>query len=128
MALGELLKDLYRLTVYPGHVVRLFVYVESTRLRTYMAGAARRYGLDLDTDDVTLHPTDAARLPTTAARIIGSELAAHHVTANRVALEQIDDTLRLAVYTVDPIDTGSSRDATPQHPNELVVVAATSIR
>jgi hypothetical protein len=125
MALGEVLKDLYRLAVYPGHVDRLFVYVESTRLRAYMAGAARRYGLALDADDVALHPTDAARLPTTAAGIIGSELAAHHVMARRIALEPVDDTLRIAVYDVAAIDAGSPGAAAP-HPSELVTVAAAS--
>ncbi|MGH3862456.1 hypothetical protein [Actinokineospora sp.] len=103
MALGEVLKDLYRLAAYPDVADRLFVYVESTRLRTYMAGAARRYGLDLDTDEVALHPADAARLPTTAAKIIGADLAAHHVIARRIALVDIDPGLRLAVYLVDPL-------------------------
>ncbi|SDI97970.1 hypothetical protein SAMN05192558_104219 [Actinokineospora alba] len=103
MALGEVLKDLYRLAAYPGEADRLFVYVESTRLRTYMAGAARRYGLDLDADEVALRPADAARLPTTAAKIIGADLAAHHVVARRTSLIDIDAGLRLAVYQVDPL-------------------------
>jgi hypothetical protein len=76
----------------------LFVYTETARLRQYMANAATRYGLDLDADQVRLDPADAARLPTTAAQIVGTELAAHHVTARRTALVDVDPALRLAVY------------------------------
>lgn len=65
MALGEVLKDFYRLAVCPGPVDRLFVYVETARLRRYMAGAAMRYGLGLDVDQVALRPAEAAQLPTT---------------------------------------------------------------
>lgn len=104
MALGEVLKDLYRLASFPGAVDRLFVYVETSRLRRYMAGAAQRYGLNLDTQHVVLHPDDAKRLPTTAAQIIGTDLATHHVTAERTTLIDIDDDLRLAVYHVDPVE------------------------
>lgn len=103
MMLGEVLKDFYRLAVYQGKADRLFVYVESARLRSYMAGAAERYGLDLDADEVALQPANAERLPNTAARTVGAELAAHHVTARRLALAHIDE-LRLAVYVVDAID------------------------
>jgi hypothetical protein len=103
MALGEVLKDFYRLATCPGDADRLFVYIETNRLRRYMAGAADRYGLDLDVEQVALHPADAARLPTTAARIIGVELAAHHVVAQRIRLVTIDDGLRLALYVVDPL-------------------------
>jgi hypothetical protein len=123
MALGEVLKDLYRLAVCPGHADRLFVYVESARLRSYMAGAARRYGFDLDLDEVSLRPIDAARLPTTAAQTIGAELAAHHVTARRIALESVDDTLRVAVYEVDAIDSGTI-EGIAQQPSKHVTVAA----
>lgn len=103
MALGEILKDLYRLASFPGTASRLFVYVETTRLHRYMAGAAQKYGLDLNTQHVVLRPSDAARLPGTAARIIGTDLAAHHVTAQRTALLNIDNDLKLAVYSVEPL-------------------------
>jgi len=103
MALGEVLKDFYRLASCPGDLDRLFIYVETPRLRQYMAGAARRYGLDLDVDHVALRPDDAARLPTTAAQIIGAELAAHHVTAHRLHVLDVDDNLRLMVYLVDAL-------------------------
>lgn len=68
MTLGEVLKDFYRLASYPGEEDRLFVYVESSRLRAYMARAARRYGLDLHVDHVTLDPTDTARLAQDSGR------------------------------------------------------------
>lgn len=103
MTLGEVLKDFYRLAVYPGRADRLFVYAETARLRRFMADSAVRYGLALDADRVTLRPSEAARLPTTAARIIGAELAAHHVTARRIALVPVDEALRLSVYAVDPL-------------------------
>lgn len=102
MALGEVLKDLYRLAAYPGEADRLFVYAETNRLQRYMAGAARRYGLDLDADPVSLQPVNAGRLPTTAAQIIGADLAANHVTAHRLAVIDVDAALRLSVYAVDP--------------------------
>jgi hypothetical protein len=68
-----------------------------------MAGAATRYGLNLHVEQVALRPVDAARLPTTAAQIIGADLAAHHVTAHRIGLVDIDDGLRLSLYVVDPL-------------------------
>jgi len=103
MALGEVLKDLYRLAACPSDASRLFVYVETARLRRYMANAAHRYGLNIDVDEVALRPADAARLPTTAAQIIGTELATYHVTAQRKILIEIDQDLRLAVYTIGPL-------------------------
>ncbi|HYQ67502.1 DUF7669 domain-containing protein [Actinophytocola sp.] len=102
-ALGEVLKDFYRLAVYPGAVDRLFVFVETAQLRRYMAGVVARYGVDLDADTVILRPGRVAALPSTATTIIGTQLAAHHVTAQRLALLPVDDALRLAVYRVDPV-------------------------
>jgi hypothetical protein len=103
MALGEVLKDFYRLAAYPSDADRLFVYVETNRLRRYMAGRAKTCGLNLDVDEVALRPSEAALLPTIATQIIGAELAAHDVTARRITLVDVDDTLRLAVYEVDPL-------------------------
>jgi hypothetical protein len=108
MALGEVLKDFYRLAVCPGPVDRLFVYVETARLRRYMAGAAMRYGLGLDVDRVALRSAEAAQLPTTAAQKIGADLAANHVTAERIESIDIDEALRLSVYVVDSL--GASPD------------------
>jgi hypothetical protein len=104
MTLGEVLKDLYRLAVCGGDADRLFVYAETDRLHRYMAGAARRYGLDLDADYVSLAPVHVGRLPTTAAQIIGADLAAKHVTARRLTVIDIDATLRLSVYAVDQLE------------------------
>lgn len=117
MLLGHVLKDLYRLAVYPGDADRLFVYVQTAGLRAYMIGAAKKYDLDLDRDRVKLAATSVAKLPPTAAQIIGPELAAHDVVARRIALVTVDDTLRLAVYAVDPIATAVSptQRATPTH-------------
>lgn len=115
MAFGEVLKDFYRLAAYQGEADRLFVYVEGVRMRSYMARAAQRYGTNLDADEVSLHPSGAERLPSTAARIIGTELAAQHVTARRAVLAHIDDELRLAVYVVGRIASPSgSVDAGPE--------------
>jgi hypothetical protein len=110
MALGEVLKDFYRLAAYPGEVDRVFVYVESTRLRGYMAGVARRHGVDLDTDTVALTPAAVAGLPAMALGIIGADLARHSVTATRLALIPVDDTLRLTIYHVDPLATAQTAD------------------
>jgi hypothetical protein len=107
MVLGEVLKDLYRLASVPGDATRLFVYLEGSRLRTYMAGAAQRFGLNVDADVVALRPEDAAKLPSTAAAIVGAELAANHVTATRVFDREVLDGLHLAVYVVDPHGTVS---------------------
>lgn len=103
MALGEILKDFYRLALCPGIADRLFVYVEVGRLRRYMARIARSYGIDFDADTMVLRPSDSAKLPTTATGIIGADLAAHHVTASRIVLIEVDDNLRLAVYRVNPL-------------------------
>lgn len=108
MALGEVLKDFYRLAAFPGRAERLFVCVETARLRRYMTGAAQRYGITIHAEQVVLRPADAVRLPSTAAQIIGAELAAHHVDARRITLLDVDDELRLAVYEVDPL--GASPD------------------
>lgn len=103
MALGEVLKDFYRLAAFPGVAKRLFVYVETARLRRYMTGAARRYGMTIEGERISLRPADTAKLPTTAAQIIGAELAAHHVQAWRDVLIEVDGELRMAVYEVDPL-------------------------
>ncbi|GLY85988.1 hypothetical protein Airi02_039170 [Actinoallomurus iriomotensis] len=113
MVLGEVLKDFYRLAICPGSVDRLFVYLESIRLRRYMTGATQRYGLDLNADQIVLHPTEVVSLPATAARIIGADLAAHHVTAQRVMQADIDDDLRLSVYMVDPLSPTPASATTP---------------
>ncbi|MEN3538100.1 hypothetical protein AAH991_23495 [Microbispora sp. ZYX-F-249] len=102
-ALGEVLKDFYRLAMCPAPAERLFVYVETADLRRYMKTVAQRYGLDLDTDVIVLRPDGVARLPMTAQRIIGSVLAANRVEALRTVLIDVDATLRLAVYEVDPL-------------------------
>ncbi|XVS61853.1 hypothetical protein ACQPYE_26640 [Actinosynnema sp. CA-299493] len=127
MALGEVLKDFYRLAAYPGEVDRVFVYVESDRLRRYMAGAARRYGVDLDTDTVALTPAGVAGLPATALGIIGPDLVRHHVTATRLVVVPVDDTLRLTVYHVDPLATPQTTDLSaggPEATRPLPPVAA----
>lgn len=98
MTLGEVLKDLYRLAAYPGAVDRVFVYVETAHLRRYMTGVAARYGVNLDTDIVILRPAAITALPSTATAVIGPQLVAHQVTAQRLALLPIDESLRLAVY------------------------------
>jgi hypothetical protein len=66
MALSEVVKDLYRLASYPPEADRLFMYVETSPLRNYMAGRTKVYGLRPDVDNVVLGPPDTARLPTTA--------------------------------------------------------------
>jgi hypothetical protein len=120
MLLGHVLKDLYRLAVYPGDVDRLFVYVQTAGLRAYMIRAAKKYDLDLDRDRVNLAATNVAKLPPTAAQIIGPELAAHDVVARRIALVAVDDTLRLAVYAVDPIATAVSPNHTGAQPQAVL--------
>lgn len=104
MMLGEVLADFYRLAACPGPVDRLFVYVESDRLHRYIARAAGRYGIRLDVDYVSLRPDDAVRLPATAARSIGRGLAQYHVSAGRLVVIDVDETLRLSVYAVDATD------------------------
>lgn len=100
MALGEVLKDVYRLSLIPTGD-KVFVYVETARLHRYMAGAAARYGLTLDADEVTLEPDAARSLPLTAAQIIGPELLGRRVTATRLHVLPIGEDLRLSVYLVD---------------------------
>ena len=75
-----------------------------------MAGVAARHGLDLDADVVTLHPAEVAALPSTATRIIGSQVSAR-VTAQRLALLPVDRDLRLAVYQVDPFTPPGDAEA-----------------
>lgn len=104
MALGEVLKDLYRLSVLPVGE-RLFVYVETERLGQYMAGAAARYGLNLDVDEVVLDPRAAGLLPRTAAEIIGPDLLARRVTARRLHRLSVGEGLRLSVYLVHAVAT-----------------------
>jgi hypothetical protein len=115
MALGEVLKDFYRLAAYPGAVDRVFVYVETDHLRRYMAGVTSRHGVGLDADTVRLRPAEVAGLPRTATDMIGAQLAAHDVTARRLALLPVDDDLRVAVYRVDPF-TPQAAVERPDHP------------
>lgn len=111
MTLGEVLKDFYRLAAYPGVADRVFVYVETDHLRRYMLGVTARHGVNLDVDTVHLRPAEIAALPTTATGIIGPQLVGHSVTAQRFAVLPIDDTLRLAVYHVNPLAQPESRPA-----------------
>jgi hypothetical protein len=99
MTLGEVLKDFYRLAAYPGEVSRMFVFAESRRLRRYMLGAAERYGIDIDRPAVLLRADAVAALPTTARDIIAS-LSVGPVAAERVALTEVDEDLRLSIYRV----------------------------
>jgi hypothetical protein len=103
MAYGEVLKDFYRLAAYPASADRVFVYAESARLHRYMTGAAARYGLDVNATEITLYPDHAARLPTTVASILGPDLATRPVTARRLAAIEVDATLSVHVYSVDPV-------------------------
>lgn len=66
-----------------------------------MAGAAIKYGLNLDVEQVVLDPKAARTLPPTAAQIIGLELLARRVTAKRLHVLPIGEQLRLSVYLVD---------------------------
>lgn len=104
MALGEVLRDFYRLASYPGALDRVFVYVETDPLRRYTIGAARRYGVAPQGDTITLRHAEIGALPATATNIIGRDLITHHVTAHRIAQLAVDDTLRIAVYHVAPLD------------------------
>lgn len=117
MVRGEVLKDFYRLAAYPGDVDRLFVYAESSRLRRYMTRATTKDGLDIHSPTVTILPSQAARLPSTALQIIGTELSASHVTAHRLAEVGVDDDLKLLVFRVDGLER-------PPSPTAAQVVAA----
>ena len=115
MVLGEVLKDVYRLAVYPGDADRIFVLATTSRLREYLSRSVGRYGMDLDRDHVSLEAAAAAVLPRTAASIIGAELREHHVTATRLHVMEVDSELRVSVYLVDPVAKPS---------NGLVALAA----
>lgn len=121
MTLGEVLKDLYRLAVLPDGD-RVFVFVETARLYRYMTGAATRFGLSLDSDDVALEPAAARTLPPTAAQIIGPELLARRVTAKRLCVMPVGDALRLSVYLVD----AAGQALPPQSAPEVAPAAAGS--
>ena len=103
MAMGEILKDLYRVAVYSAAADRLFVLVESARLRRYLARSGSRYGFDLDGDQLDLQPTAIAGLPDTATAIIGPQLVSHHVKGRRIHVVEVDEELRLSVFDVDPL-------------------------
>jgi len=107
MTLGEVLKDFYRLAAYPGQVTRVFIYAESRRLRRYMLGAAERYGIDIDRPAVLLLAEAIEALPTTAREIIGG-LCVGPLAADRVALTEVDEDLRLSVYFVAGQDTAAA--------------------
>lgn len=113
MVLGEVLRDFFRLARYPGNVDRVFVYLETTRLRRYMAGVARNYRLDLDVEDFVLALTDDLPLPATALQSIGSARVGHPVHAHRAVVIDINETLRLSVYEVHPIDASSTSSVPP---------------
>jgi hypothetical protein len=73
MIYAEVLKDFYRLAAYPRGADRLFVYAESARLATFMAGAARRYGLDIAPDDVELQPVEMTGMPKTVLDVLAAD-------------------------------------------------------
>jgi hypothetical protein len=102
MALGEIIRDFVRLANYPGNADRIFVYIEAASLRKYMAGTARRYGVMLDAEVVSLRPPMLAALPSTARRSIGLALPNHDIHARRIALIPIDRDVSLHVYVFSP--------------------------
>jgi hypothetical protein len=104
---GEILKDFYRLAVHPGDADRILVLALTRHLRVYMASSAGRYGVDLDSDRVSITAEAAAALPRSAAAVIGDELRDHHVEASRLWALDVDDDLRISVFLVDLV-TGPS--------------------
>jgi hypothetical protein len=111
MIYGEVLKDFYRLAAYPYEAERIFVYAESDRLHKYMAGAIGKYGLDVHAEEINLHPEQAANVPATVATVFGPTLATNTVTARRIAAIDVDASLGLFVFAVDPL--GSDNTAGP---------------
>jgi hypothetical protein len=102
-AFAEILKDLYRLGVHPGDADRILVLALRQHPRDYMASSAGRYGVDLDSDRVSLTAEAAAAFPRSAAAVIGDELRDHQVVASRLWALDVDDDLRISVFLVDPI-------------------------
>jgi len=100
---AEILKDFYRLAVHPGDADRILVLALTRHPRDYIASSAGRYGVDLDSDRVSLTAEAAAALPRSAAAVIGDELRDHHVVASRLWALDVDDDLRISVFLVDPI-------------------------
>jgi hypothetical protein len=84
MVLGEVLKGFYRLATCPGPVDRLFVYLESTRLRRYMTAQRGDTALILTPGrSPCVHPTPQVRRrparssPSRATAIVQAILTMH---------------------------------------------------
>jgi hypothetical protein len=128
MIYGGVLKDFYRLAAYSYEADRIFVYAESAQLGKFMAGAAAKYGLDIGSDQIALHPNRAADMPATVAAAFGPTLATKAVTAHRIAAIDVDPTLALHVYSVDPFDIATPMVTSLPNPRTTASIAAPASR
>ncbi|GAA1651162.1 hypothetical protein ACFQY4_26475 [Catellatospora bangladeshensis] len=113
MALGEVLKDFYRLAVYSATADRVFVLAETDRLGRYLASSGKRYGFDFSAEDIVLDPAVLERLPSSAAQIIGQRMAGLQVTARRLLSTVIGPRLRLTAFIVDPVHVAGKMTRLP---------------
>ncbi|CRK61110.1 hypothetical protein [Alloactinosynnema sp. L-07] len=58
LALGGALQDFYVLAAYPGVADRLLVHVETARLHRRMEDSTRRYGLEVEVEEVAIVAVD----------------------------------------------------------------------
>lgn len=100
---AEILKDFYRLAAHPGEVDRIYVLALTRRLRSSLPSWAGQYGVDLDSDEVSIRSEAAAALPSSAAGVVGDELRGHPVSAVRLWALDVDEDLRINVFKVDPV-------------------------
>lgn len=102
-ALGEVMKDYYRVAVLPAAVdTRLTVLVSTARLRRYLSGVADRHGVDVLGAQVRLVPERVLALPPTALRILGDWARTVTVTAHALPVAKVDDDVWLQPYRVAP--------------------------
>jgi hypothetical protein len=105
---GEVLKDFYRLAVHPGDVDRIYVLALSRLQQSPLATSAGRYGVDLNSERISLNADAAAALPRSAAGVIGDDLRGHPVNATRLSALDVDEDLRISVFLVDRVPAPSN--------------------
>jgi hypothetical protein len=108
-ALGEVMKDYYRVAVLPPDVqTRLTVLVSTARLRRYLGGVADRHGVDVLAGQLKLIPAQVLALPPTALRILGEWARTVEVTAHALPVAKVDEDVWLQPYRVDAAVPGGT--------------------
>lgn len=122
MTLGEMLRDFLRVSMLSFEEAWVAQVVD-TRLRGYLERVESRHPLRwsfTEGHDLVIDPLTLAGLPRTATGAVGGMVVPAPVVATCVVAVEVDETLGLYAYRVQPADSAheeqAARDAPPRLP------------